>query len=59
VKATAYGAYDGPVEAIELPEPELVPRSALLEVLAVGPAKLRDGEVVSRIVVDFAGAAAG
>jgi D-arabinose 1-dehydrogenase-like Zn-dependent alcohol dehydrogenase len=32
----AYSEYGGPLEAIELPEPELVPGTALLEVLTCG-----------------------
>jgi len=36
VRAMAYPAYEAPLEQIELPEPELVPGTALLEVLACG-----------------------
>jgi D-arabinose 1-dehydrogenase-like Zn-dependent alcohol dehydrogenase len=36
MKAMAYSAYGGPLEPLDLPEPELVPGSALLEVLACG-----------------------
>jgi D-arabinose 1-dehydrogenase-like Zn-dependent alcohol dehydrogenase len=36
MRAMAFAAYGGPVEEIVLPEPELLPGSALLEVLACG-----------------------
>jgi len=36
MKAMAYSTYGGPVEPLDVPEPELVPGSALLEVLTCG-----------------------